>query len=213
MRGSSERLTLAPVYRSAMFCMLKRPRGLVERLAARVVVAGGSQHPVDDALISSATAEVAGQSLADFGFRRIGRFAEEGGDLHEESRCAEAALESVRVPHGLLQWVELAALSQALDGEDVCSARLHREHETGTGGFPVDEDGAGPAHPVLAAEVCPGEPEVLPQEVGEGPPRLHRPSVHRAVDRELDLNGAHAASHARCAATDNVRWARTPARC
>src|SRR5579875_1106926 len=130
MRGSSERLTLAPVYLSAMFCMTKDlSECWVGRLCGGPVGAGGAQGSIDDGLVAGAAADVAGQGLADLGLARIRILLQEGGDLHQEARSAEAALEAVRVPHGLLERVHPPVDREALDRPHVRPSRLHRQHQ------------------------------------------------------------------------------------
>src|ERR1019366_925610 len=152
MRGSSERLTLALVNRSAMFCTLSLLL-LVLRPGGRAIVAGRSQYPVDDALVSGATAEVAGQCFADLRLARVRVLGQQGGDLHEESGRAKAALKSVGLPHRLLQGVHHAVGRKPPEVEVVGSSSLDCEHETGPGRFAVDQDGTGVADAVLAAQM------------------------------------------------------------
>ena len=52
----------------------------------------------DDALVSGAAAEVAGQALPDLGVGGAGVLAQQSGDRHDEAGSAEAALKSVTLP-------------------------------------------------------------------------------------------------------------------
>ena len=63
---------------------------------------------------------------------------------------------------------------------------LDGEHQAGARGLAVDEDGAGAADAVLAADVGAGEPEVLAQEVDEELARLAAALARLAVDGEPD---------------------------
>src|ERR1700757_2001356 len=101
MRGSSERLMLAPVYRSAAIAVMAPPR------SAPPGALGGQQDAVDDALVAGAAADVAGQRLADLLLVGIRVGAEERRRLHDHPGRAETALEAVRVPHRLLQRAQL----------------------------------------------------------------------------------------------------------
>src|SRR5260370_1342401 len=66
---------------------------------------------------------------------------------------------------------------------------LHREDQARPHCRAVDQDGAGPAHAVLAAELGAGEAAVLAQEVGQRPPRpapstgTREPAPHRGIGR------------------------------
>src|ERR1700761_4544160 len=85
-------------------------------------------HRVDDALITGAPAEVAGESLADLligGFRVV---AQKRGDRRDETRCAEAALQPVALAQCGLHRRKLAVLTRdALDGGDLLAVDLHSE--------------------------------------------------------------------------------------
>src|SRR5271165_1212414 len=53
---------------------------------------------VDDALITGAAAQVAGQPLADLFISRVGVVLQQRRDRGDEARCAEPALESMTLP-------------------------------------------------------------------------------------------------------------------
>ena len=55
----------------------------------------GAVHRVDDALVAGAPAEVAGQALADLLVGGLRVVAQQRRDRHDETRCAEAALQAV----------------------------------------------------------------------------------------------------------------------
>ena len=55
----------------------------------------------------------------------------------------------------------------ALDGEQLVAVGLHREHQAGARRAAVEQDGAGAADAVLAAEMRAGEPELVAHEIGE----------------------------------------------
>src|SRR5213079_3089923 len=74
------------------------------------------------------------------------------------------------------------AVSKALHGLDFVTVRLDGEHEAGADRLAVQQDGAGPAHPVLTSDVRSGEAQLVAQEVGEEQPRLHRALVAHAID-------------------------------
>ena len=69
---------------------------------------------------------------------------------------------------------------QALDGGDLGAVDHHREREARPHRLAVEQHRAGTAHPVLAADVGAGEPQVVAQHVGQQPPRRHpRPPAPR----------------------------------
>ena len=77
----------------------------------------------------------------------------------------------------------------ALDGEKVVAIRLHREHQARARRAPVEQDGAGAADPVLAAEMGAGEPELVAQEVRERVANLDFFLVPLAVDGQRNFSG------------------------
>ena len=97
---------------------------------------------------------------------------EEGGQQHEEPRRAEATLERVLRHEGLLQRSETVRGAEALDGLDGAPLGLHGKHQAGTRRQAVNENRAGTADSMLAADVCPGEAEVVAEDVGESMARL-----------------------------------------
>src|SRR5438874_1510167 len=87
----------------------------------------------------------------------------------------------------LLQHRETAGLRcEPFDGADAGAVSLHGKRKTRPRGYAVDVDGAGTAHPVLAADVCAGEAEFVPQKVGEQHARLGFAFDGAAVDLETD---------------------------
>ena len=98
-----------------------------------------------------------------------------GGD---HAGRAEAALQRVMLAEGFLQRREVGIVGQPFDGHDLGALGLHREHQAGAHRGAVDDDGAGAAHPVLAADMGPGQPQMVTQAVRQRQPRL---------DLDLDL--------------------------
>src|ERR687888_802740 len=184
MRGSSTRfmrapMTLVVVCSSTWVVMASPHRRRVDGL--------------DDVLVAGAAAEVALEPAPDL---RVGQpvavRAEELDAGHDHPRRAEAALERVALPEGLLQRMELAALREALDRRDLAAVGLDREHGAGLHRVPVEMDRAGAAERRVAADLRPGEAEVVAEEVDEQRPRLDLRLVPDAVDGER--NRYHQAS-------------------
>ena len=75
-----------------------------------------------------------------------------------------AALQTVIVAEGGLHRVQLVALGDAFDRGDVGAVGLAREHGAGLHRLAVDMDDAGAALAGVAADMGPGEAEVLAQE-------------------------------------------------
>src|SRR5699024_4107635 len=121
-------------------------------------------------------------------------------------------LESVALPHRLLQRAQVAAAGEPLDGGDVGAVGLHPEHEARPSGSAIDEDGAGTAYAVLTAEMRSGEAQFGAQHVGEGLPRLDCRRPLLAVDRDRDLCHVRS-SCASSAARSSALRTTTRARC
>src|SRR5207244_8172799 len=71
---------------------------------------------------------------------------------------------------------------QGLDCGDLVLPGLHREGEAGAHRHPVEEHGARPAYPMLAAHVRAGQPQLVAQEVAEQQAGFHLAGVGLAVD-------------------------------
>ena len=100
---------------------------------------------------------------------------------------AEAALEAVLLPEGLLQWVEPALRRQSLDGRDRRAVGLHRQHGAALDGHAVDDHGAGAALAGVAADVGAGEVEILAQQLHEHASGLDLHGTGDAIDDKGDL--------------------------
>src|SRR5437763_736152 len=110
MRRSSTRLTLEPVNRSPTAWTMVLPS-----FSASALLLDRSQDAVDDALVSGASADVAGEGLSDLGLSCAGVLAQQLGRLHQEAGRAKAALEAVRFPHCILQRIERAVDREPFD--------------------------------------------------------------------------------------------------
>src|SRR4029079_14270375 len=106
-----------------------------DRHGAGRLCLGGSGHlagrlldRLDDVHVSGTATQVAADPLADLVLGRRLVLAEEPGSLHDHARGAEAALEAVLVPERLLERVEGGAVGPALDGLDLSTVGLDRQH-------------------------------------------------------------------------------------
>src|SRR5690348_15916136 len=70
-------------------------------------------HRTNDVGVACAAAQVAFETLSDFGFRRFRVALQQRGGGHEKARRAKTALQAVLVPEGLLERGELAVGGQA----------------------------------------------------------------------------------------------------
>ena len=165
---------------------------------------GGQPHRVEDLLVARAAAQVAGQRLADLGVGRIRVARQQVVAGHDQPRRAEAALHRARLDEGLLDGVQLLALGQPLDGDDLAALGLPGEHEARAHELAVEVDRARAALALLAGVLGAREVEVvaqrheqalaLPDAVGlaqlavDGQGQAHRCSshAHASVRRRQD---------------------------
>jgi hypothetical protein len=94
---------------------------------------------------------------------------------------AQPTSSSYVFPEAFLQRVQLIALGETFDGDNVGAVCLDREDGAGLGASPVDEHRAGAALARVAANVCAGEVQVFAQEMDEEHPRLHVSFSYLAV--------------------------------
>src|SRR5919109_1713592 len=156
MRGSSTRfmrapMTLVVVCSSTWVVMASPHRRLVDGL--------------DDVLVAGAAADVALEPVPDLGLGQpVAVRTEELDAGHDHPRRAEAALERVALPEGLLERMQLAVPRQALDRRDLAAVGLDREHGARLHREPVEVDRAGAAEGRVAADLRPGQPKVVAEE-------------------------------------------------
>src|SRR5438445_4422277 len=104
-------------------------RSFLDRLQTLRGIERGS----DNALIAGAAAEIARDRDANLLLGRIGIVAQEFDQRRQHARRAESALQAMIVAERLLQGVHLVGRwRDALDGQDLVTVRLHRQHQTGT---------------------------------------------------------------------------------
>src|SRR5258705_2091779 len=153
---------------------------------------------VDDGLVPRAAAVVPRNMQANFFARGFAVLAEEILRCHQHARCAETALQRVALVKRLLQRRKLLRVAQPFDGLHPAAVRLHREHQAAAHDLAVDPQGARAAYAVLAADMRPGEAELLSQEIHQVLARRHAPADLRAVDRQGDVESV---VHARLSST------------
>ena len=135
----------------------------------------------DDAVIARAAAEIAGNRQPNVVFAGIGIHRQQLDESEHHSRRAEAALQAVLVGHRLLDRMQtIGRRGDALDRGEFVAMRLHGEHETGAHRAPVEQNRAGAADPVLAADMGAGQPQLVAEEIGEAHPHRRRRAGRRA---------------------------------
>src|SRR5262249_19195760 len=74
------------------------------------------------------------------------------------------------------------------DRPDLPAISLDREHQAGTDRLAVEDDGAGAADAMLAADMRAGLAAVIADSVDQGLARLDTDRVRLAVDRQRDVD-------------------------
>ena len=98
------------------------------------------------------------------------------------SRDAIAALRGAEIGEGVLQWMRVAVLHHAFNGDDFGIHRLNAEHQTGEYRLAVDKHRAGAAFAELASVLCSGESHVFAQNFQQGLVKFRRYFVALAID-------------------------------
>src|SRR5258706_4635802 len=155
---------------------------LTRTLARRRRFLGRRQHRLDLAVVVAAAAQVARQPAPHLGLRGISVLHEQRLSRHDLFRGAEAALPPVVLDEGLLDRVELVALGQPLDGEDLLAVHPDRELAARIDIAPADDDRAGAALAAVAADARAGEPELVAENFRQRLAVLDFQPVGLAVD-------------------------------
>jgi hypothetical protein len=87
--------------------------------------------------------------------------------------------------------VQRFTITEPFDGHDRAFFALDRKHETGPDRKPVHQHRASAAYSVLASEMSPGQPAMVPEGIGQRDSRLDLDHSRFAVDVEADFHGIH----------------------
>jgi hypothetical protein len=148
----------------------------------------GVLNRVDDVLIAGATAEIAGNPLADLALGRLRVVLQQPDRRHDHPGRAETALQPMFFPEAFLQRVQLAVRGEALNRRDCRSIGLHREQRAGLRAPAVDEDGAGAALRGVAADVGAGQTQLFTEEMDEQDARVDLSLADLPVDGHRNLS-------------------------
>src|SRR6185312_15513079 len=144
------------------------------------------EHGIDDVVVARAAAEVALEPVADFLLTGIRVLLEQVRGAHDHAGCAVAALQPVLLVERPLHRVQLAVLRKPLDGGDLGTVGLHREHRARLDRLAVDVHRAGAARRGVATDVGAGQAKLLTQELRKQEARLDvffdTPAIHGQAD-------------------------------
>ena len=109
--------------------------------------------------------------------------------------------------------MHLVPVGQTFDRGDLGAVGLHGKHQTCSSRLAVEQDGAGATDTMFASEVRAGEADVFADHVSKRSTGFNVEGVAQAIDRDVDLLGAHAVTPIVAAASARPRRVRTPAMC
>ena len=168
-----------------------KPRSGAAAIGASLALASGGDDASDrphDPDIAGAAAEVAAEAQPDAPLVGLTKAKNQIASGDQHSRRAESALQRVLAVEGGAQLDRDLVVIEALDRRDVGAAAGAGEGDARADRLAVDEQGAGPANPMLATQMRACEVERLAQEVGEMPTRLDFRRDRAAVDAERKLH-------------------------
>ncbi len=152
------------------------------------IVSRAAPHRLDDVLVAGAAAEVGRQHVEQLVVADVRIVLQRVRRQHQEARRAEAALQAVVIDEGLLQRMQRLAIGEPFDGADLPAVGLDREHQAGADRLAVEDDGAGAADAVLAADMGAGLAAVVADRIDQRLARLDADVVRAAVDRQRDVD-------------------------
>ena len=90
------------------------------------------------------------------------------------------------IDKGLLQWRQLAVVSEALKRLHVGPIGPDRELTAGIHRLTVQQHGAGPTFAAVTAEFGAGEIQLVPEQLHQGPAVLHVDAMTDAIHGQAD---------------------------
>src|SRR5882757_3063392 len=144
---------------------------------------------VFDALVTAAAADIARHGFADLVVGGLWIFHQQRGGLHDLAGLAVAALRDVDLAPGLLHRV-IAAGMQPFDGGDLAVADVGHRGDAGAHRLLADQNRAGAAQRLAAAELGAGQSDFVAEIPEQGKIRIAFPVLFPAVDLHLDHDGS-----------------------
>src|SRR6266851_527012 len=195
-RSSSRRSKEAPI---------QYPSLAIRRLLGDLLRGLGNRR--DDVGIAGAAADIAGEAVADLALRACSPAQDQVARGDQHRRCAEPALQRVTLMETPAQCRHDRIAGKAFDGLHGAVVAGDREHQARARRLAVDEDRAGAAHAVLAAEMGPGQIASLAQKIGQRQPRRNVVGDCGPIHRESNRGHAVTCRTARITATVwRARW-------
>src|ERR1700760_140374 len=149
---------------------------------------GSREDGLDDVVVARATAKIPFHLFTHHLLRQWTRIGlDEVDRRHDHSRRAEAALQGMAAMKGFLHRMQRSIITcQALDGDNVATVCLRRQHGAGFNGSAIEMDDAATALRGIAADMGPSETEMLAQEHSEKRLVVHLTRYLRSVDGQAN---------------------------
>src|SRR5689334_12244959 len=106
----------------------------------------------------------------------------------------EAALQRMMLAEARLKGREGLIVRKPFDRDDFAVLSLHREHQAAADRLAIEEHCAGTTNPVLAADMRPGQSQLMAQAIGKRQARLDRNLDLMTVDLEANLHSDYSAA-------------------
>src|SRR5436309_3080989 len=139
--------------------------------------------------VARAAAQVAGDGLADLISRGVRILIQQSFRCHQNCRRAIAALRGSQIGKGILQRMKTSVFPEAFHGQDLLSAALERQYETGKNGLAVQKNGASAAFTEFTAMLGAGMTEIFTQDLQQSLVRCKGDVCLFAVQHESYLRG------------------------
>src|SRR5574341_1143390 len=134
------------------------------RFAAQL--GGGGVNRVEDGDIARAAAECIFEGDLHIIVSSVGVLIEQTLGSHNQARRAESALDCAMLDKAALEWVKNAVFGKPFDGLHRCTLRLEGGIDARIDGFPIDDDRAGAAFGLFAADLGAGEAQIVTKDLG-----------------------------------------------
>ena len=147
---------------------------------------GGVLNGFDDFVVAGAAAEVAGEVEADFFFAGRCVFFEQRFRLHDESRRADAALQSCAFQESILHFIKVVSAGDTFDRFQIGSFRFDGQDEATVDRATIHLHGTCSAVSVRAAFLCAGQAKNVAKRFQQCLLRLAEELMSVPVDRRGD---------------------------
>src|SRR5258706_12120636 len=127
----------------------------------------GVLHRADNILVSSATANIAIQSMADLLISRMGIAVQQIHHRDDHTGCAETTLQAVLLTKGILYRMQITIGGDAFNGSNTATICLYCQYCTGFDGNTIHQHGACTALTGITTHISARQSNYFAQEMRE----------------------------------------------